>query len=316
MSGSASHDEIRAVMQWFATDEGQKYLSTRMDGDFAEIKEGYEEAYVPHAIPSENIWNKIERRTFYKTRRFNPVLRIAAVLIPFFIVLSVVLYRVNVGGGAVEYAEIYVPKGERMELTLDDGTQVFLNSDTRLSYPAKFARSERKVMLQGEAYFDVEKDARRPFIIEMSDASIEVLGTAFNVKSYDDDSNIDVALDNGKIKLVSALNKKYELLPQERLVYNKNTAVVEISKNDKTENASRWKNDVLLFENASLTDVMKTLNRQYNVKFMVLDKEAYNYSYTFTAKKAELKDILSDMEKISPVRFTYKNDTVKVKMNH
>lgn len=312
--GLASGEDASLVAKWLATDEGQEYLSQRIDEHFLNMKDGFEEIQVPHTIPSEKIWKKIETRTFTKQSKRHFVLKIAAVLIPLFFVAGFLGIFMN-NNQLSEYAEIYVPKGKSTELILDDGTKVYLNADSKLLYPEKFTASSRKVSLDGEAYFEVTADKKHPFVVELPNgAAIEVLGTAFNVQAYSKDEDINVALDHGKINLVSASNKKHELLPQQKLVYKKSTENVFIAKDENTEADSAWKDGYIVFNDTPLAEVIKTLNRVYNVEFKIQDKAALTYSYTLTTKKIPLKQLLMDFEKISPVKFTLKEDTVIVTM--
>lgn len=128
--------------------------------------------------------------------------------------------RVDLFGGS-GYEEIYVAKGERLQMMFQDGTRVYINSDSRLKYPKKFALSSREVYLEGEAYFVVSKNPARPFIVNLNGPAIHVLGTSFDVNAYPDNKNITVCLDEGHINLMLPSDKKYPVRPGERLVYNR-----------------------------------------------------------------------------------------------
>jgi ferric-dicitrate binding protein FerR (iron transport regulator) len=146
----------------------------------------------------------------------------------------------------------------------------------------------------------------------MEKTSIRVLGTSFNVSAYPEEAYIYVSLDEGKITMVSAAKKNNYLNPGEKLIYDKHTDSCTIIKVADTKSVSLWKNDVITFKNASLQEVIKALNRWYDVPFVVEDPRAHTYSYTFTSENTLLEKVLLDLEKIAPVRFTYKNDTVRV----
>ena len=318
LNGMAPPGEAEMVAKWFATAEGQQYLSESMDGFFNNIQEGYEEIYVPVEIPTDAIWKKIEAGTSSsqskKRQRTNNsrhiIFKIAAVLVPLFLIGGLVLQLATPGS----YVDVYVAKGEQKQIILKDGTSVYLNSETKFSYPEKFGLFSRKVELDGEAYFDVKKNERKPFYIEMKNASIKVLGTAFNVKAYSTDSDIKVSLDNGRVNLITKSKKTYDLLPQETLTYSKKDNTVMLAKNQQTDVDSKWKDSVFVFYNTPLVDVIKTLNRSYNVQFVVENRDALSYSYTLTTEKSDIKDVLYDLEKISPVRFTLQNDTIKIQI--
>lgn len=232
LNGIGTEEEARAVAKWLATREGEEYLSEQMDNKFEEIKEGYEDILVNHPIPSEKIFNKIE--TNIARKRLRKILfRCAAVLIPIALIFSLFQQldsRVELFG-EVDYEEVYVPKGERIQMMFQDGTRAYLNSDTRLKFPKKFGLSERKVFVSGEAYFVVTKNPRRPFIVNIDDMSIKVLGTSFNVHAYPEENDVTVFLDEGKIALTAPTKEQYILNPSEKLIYDKESRKCTITKN-------------------------------------------------------------------------------------
>ena len=156
LAGLASAEEAKRVAQWFATDAGSAYLSEAFDLDMKSIRPGDEDLYVPHAIPSEEVWRRIKKQIRrYRVHRM--LFRVAAVVLPFVLLLGLyyqVDSRVELFGDT-GYEEVYVPKGERLQMMFQDGTKVYLNSDTRLRYPKKFGLDSREVELSGEAYFVV-----------------------------------------------------------------------------------------------------------------------------------------------------------------
>ncbi|MDR3366902.1 MAG: FecR domain-containing protein [Prevotellaceae bacterium] len=315
LNGLASQEEATQVAAWFSTPEGQLYLSQSMEKDFARFSKGYEELAVDHPIPSEAIYSRIVKRIRTKQIR-RMCFRAAAVLLPFLLVGSVFLQlssRVDLFGGA-DYEEAYIPKGERVQFMFQDGSKAYINADSKVKYPKQFGLLDRKIFLEGEAYFVVTPNANRPFIVEMGKTSIRVLGTSFNVAAYPEEAYIYVSLDEGKISMVSAAKKNSYLSPGEKLIYNKHTDSCTIIRVADTESASQWKNDVITFKNAPLQEVVKALNRWYDAPFVVEDARAHAYSYTFTSENTLLEKVLLDLEKIAPVRFTYENDTVRVRL--
>ena len=151
----ATPQEAREVARWFSSAEGAAELSRLIDEEARMLETG--ERMPASGIPSEAIYRRI-RAALVRRRRRRIALRVAAVLIPCLLVLGVgIRLDRQVGGifSAPEYAEIYVPKGERMQMVFQDGTRVWLNADTRLRYPEKFGFSMRRVELDGEAYFSV-----------------------------------------------------------------------------------------------------------------------------------------------------------------
>ncbi|MDR3183813.1 MAG: FecR domain-containing protein [Prevotellaceae bacterium] len=315
LAGLSSEEEAGRVAAWFSTSEGQSYLSQRMEDDLARLSKGYEELAVNHPVPSEAIYHRIMK--YIRKKQIRRIcFRAAAVLLPFLLIGGIFFQlntRVNLLGGA-DYEEVYIPKGERLQFMFQDGSKAYINAGSKIRYPKQFGLLDRKIFLEGEAYFVVNPNASRPFIVEMGKTSIRVLGTSFNVTAYPEEAYIYVSLDEGKINMISAAKKNNYLNPGEKIVYDKHTDSCTIIKDTDTKSESLWKNDVITFKNASLQEMIKALNRWYNVPFVVEDSRAHTYSYTFTSENTLLEKVLLDLEKIAPVSFTYANDTVRVRM--
>lgn len=311
LAGTAAPEVARIVARWFATDEGAAYLSGSIDRDSQQIKSGYEELYVDHEIPSEEMFARIFRNIRRKRMR-RIVFRVAAVLIPF-IVLAGLFVQVNTQVdlfGHSGYEEIYVPKGERLQMMFQDGTRAYINSDSRLKYPKKFALSSREVYLEGEAYFIVAKNPHRPFIVNLDGPAIHVLGTSFDIHAYPESKNITVCLDEGHVNMTLPSDKKYPLQPGEKLVYDKESKRCTITRGTDNHLSSIWKKNVIAFKDTPLTEVVKVLNRWYNVDFKIEDPTVWEVYFTLTSENTLLERVLQDLEKISPLRFKY-NDAGK-----
>jgi ferric-dicitrate binding protein FerR (iron transport regulator) len=315
LAGLASEEDAVRVATWLSTPEGQLYLSQHMEEDLVRLSKGYEEMDVDHPVPSAVMYSRIMQRVRKKRIR-RICFRAAAVLLPFLLVGSIFFQlnsRVNLLGGA-DYEEVYIPKGERVQFMFQDGSKAYINADSRIRYPKQFGLLDRKIFLEGEAYFVVSANASRPFVVEMEKTSIRVLGTSFNVAAYPDEDFIRVSLDEGRINMISAAKKNNYLNPGEKIIYNKHTDSCTIIRAADTQSVSLWKNDVITFRDASLQEVIKVLNRWYNVPFVVDDPRAHTYSYTFTSENTLLEKVLLDLEKIAPVRFIHDNDTVRVRV--
>lgn len=242
LAGISTPEVARIVAAWFATDEGASYLAKSMDRDAVQIKQGFEELYVNHEIPSEEMFARI-RRNIRQKRIRRITFRVAAVLIPFVLLIGLFVQvntRVDLLGDS-GYEEIYVPKGERLQMLFQDGTRAYINSDSRLKYPKKFALSSREVYLEGEAYFVVSKNSHRPFIVNLNGPAVHVLGTSFDVQAYPENKDITVCLDEGRVNLTLASDKKYPLKPGEKLVYNKESERCTITRHADIHLSSLWK---------------------------------------------------------------------------
>lgn len=306
LNGISTPEVARIVAAWFATEEGAAYLSHSIDIDAGQIKAGCEDLFVDREIASTRMLAEI-RRNIHRKHVRRIFFRVAAVLIPFVLFLGLFLQlnqRVDLFGTS-GYAEVYVPKGERLQMMFQDGTRVYINSDTRLKYPKEFALFSREVYLEGEAYFVVAKNPRRPFIVNLNGPSVQVLGTSFDVKAYSDAKEITVCLDEGHVNLTLPSDKCYPLTPGEKLVYNKESNRCVISHDADNQLSSLWKTNVIAFKDTPLKEVTEVLERWYNLDFKVENKAVWNVYITLISENTLLEKLLSDLEKITPLHFDY-----------
>lgn len=312
LAGKGDVAEARRVSQWLATAEGQVYLSARMDEDFAAMDVHLDGGV---AVPHEKMWHGIEKH-IARVRLRKRAIRGAALLLPVAACLAFLFYinmRVDLWGTSV-YQDVYVAKGEHLQVVFQDGTRAYLYPNSRLSYPSDFTLKERKVYLQGEGYFVVAKNPHRPFVVDLGRASVRVTGTSFLVRAYAEQRHILVSLDEGKVQLLSG-KQAYDLQPGEDMLFDKSTNTYTINKHHGESALIRWQERSFGFSNTPLTEVLRTLNLNYGTHFVVNDTAAYHYQYTFSVKKKPLEEILKMMEIISPVSFV-RGDTVKVQMTY
>jgi ferric-dicitrate binding protein FerR (iron transport regulator) len=216
--------------------------------------------------------------------------------------------------GNPTYAEIYVPRGDNARIFFQDGTQVYLNADTKIRYPKKFGLFKRKVSLSGEAYFIVSPNKHRPFIVNTGSADVRVLGTSFNVKAYNDDEQIKVVLDEGKITFDTPTNR-YKVAPGQQIVYDKTAGACTIQNLPQSSDISLWKYQITYLNDTPLSEVIRTLERKYDVSFHIKDPEALKYTYTLTTRQTSLEEILSELQKIAPVKFRKKGTEIEVSLS-
>ena len=313
LAGLATPEEAREVAKWFATDEGSAYISNNFDADINSIPLEDADLLIDHSVPSEKMFQKINARIRSKLiRRWT--FRAAAVLLPLVLILGLYLHlntRVDIFG-AGEYAEIYVPKGERTQMMFQDGTKVYINSDSYMRYPRKFGISERTVELKGEAYFVVAKNKNRPFVVNLNGPSIRVLGTSFNVEAYPENDDIKVNLDEGRINLKLLSDVEVPVSPGECVVYNKNTKYYRVNRNTDTGASSVWKSNVISFKDTPLDEVFSRLGRWYNVDFEVEDDIPSDLHITLVSRHTLIEKVLEDLVKISPLSFRYDEQSAKV----
>lgn len=211
-----------------------------------------------------------------------------------------------------KYNTVKVPYGGEYELMLSDHTKVRLNSGTELRFPVRFGNDQREVYLEGEAFFSVTKDEKRPFIVKMGNQlSVEVLGTEFNIMAYADEDRIETTLNRGRVK-VSGEHSVVELQPDQQAVYDKGQKYLSARQVD-AEKYSAWKDGKFIFENTSLEAIMTRLARWYNIHVFYQNPEAKDFHFTGDLERYEHFDqTLKMLEKATNVRFQINKDNVVV----
>lgn len=172
---------------------------------------------------------------------------------------------------SVTFVQRFTANGERELVVLPDNSKVWLNGGSLLIYPSQFISKERNVSLSGEAYFDVTKDASHPFVVNMNQSKLTVLGTTFNVSSYPDSDETTATLETGRIQInIDGQAKDYFLLPNDQLVYNSATGRVNISQVN-SDDYSAWRTGALYFNDTPFDEAIRRLERAYNVRIHVLN---------------------------------------------
>jgi ferric-dicitrate binding protein FerR (iron transport regulator) len=197
-------------------------------------------------------------------------------------------------------------QGMVSQLTLSDGTKVWLNSGSTLQFPLRFTGKKRQVKLTGEAYFEVAKNENHPFVLNANELNIEVLGTSFNVVSYDDESVSEVVLVTGKVKLFAKsdnIEKQYGFMhPGQRVVFTKNTQEAVCEEVD-VKKYIAWRNGDLIFRDDSMNEVVKRLSRWFNVEISVKDPEINDYIYKATFSDETLSQVLNMLKISAPIDY-------------
>lgn len=218
-----------------------------------------------------------------------------------------------------EWHEIYVAQGETREITLSDGTQLWLNSGSRVFYPERFDGRERRIRIDGEVFADVAKDRRHPFIVSASDVEVRVLGTQFSLKSYAENPNIEVALIEGSVAMRAGNPGKsvdYTLTPGDMIRYNRTSGSLETYRID-TETYGSWhSNRNLCFVNQTLGDIATDLERRFNVKIIIEGSELAEAQYYASFINNESLDrILRALNSNDNMRISRINGTIIISPN-
>lgn len=226
---------------------------------------------------------------------------------------GIIKYKVD--GSTMRHKEqfntIRVPKGGEFTLMLSDGTRVWLNAESRLRFPEEFVGTQRKVFLEGEAYFDVSHDAEKRFIVQTKEAEVRVYGTEFNVSAYEDEASTVATLVKGSISMkVRGVDERIRLKPGEQACLTGG----ELTKHEvDTENYTAWMKGRLIFNSVRLEDMLRRLARWYNVEIVFSEEALKDVTFTGEVKKYEdFTDILDVIEATRTARFQVKDRTIIV----
>ena len=294
--GNASFEEEAAVKQWMeeSAENRLAFLKERKLFD-AMLLLGNEEI----------IKNGKKRFSINLSSIRTELIKIAAVVA---ITLggSYFYYQSSLEKELMAMQTITVPAGQRINITLVDGTNVWLNARTSLSYPVKFGKNNRQVVLDGEAYFDVTKDKSKPFIVQTDNYNVEVLGTQFDVNAYSETGEFETTLMSGSVKVASASDstQKITLKPNNK-VYMQDGKLHVTAVDD--YNPYRWKEGLICFKNETFTSIMKDFEKYYGLTIQVKNKNVFKYVYTGKFRQTDGIDYaLRVLQK--DIKFTYQRD--------
>lgn len=238
-------------------------------------------------------------RQVVKIPLYRKLSRIAAILIPISIVGGSYFYYQSNQDNMIE---VQVAYGEEKHLFLPDSSEIWINAGSIIKYPKEFKGDKRIVELDGEAYFSVQRDEAKPFIVKTEQLSVNVLGTRFNVKAYSNEEKVTTTLTSGRVK-VNSKEQSQILKPNEQLSFNKKTSIMNITKIPSNE-TDAWKSGHLIFTEASLSDILNTLERKFNIP--IEDKTSIYTTKLYTVKflKGEtINEVLNLLEDIADVKY-------------
>ncbi|KOP38738.1 FecR family protein [Flavobacterium sp. WLB] len=216
------------------------------------------------------------------------------------------------------YNTIKIPYGKKFRLQLSDGTMVHLNAGTTLKYPVKFIPGEnRQVFLDGEAFFDVAKDKKHPFIVNADELNVRVLGTHFNVSNYPEDAATDVVLVEGSVGMYQS-NEKFDALkntilkPGFKGSFNKENTKIS-TKAVITDIYTSWINGGLTFRNMTFKNIITKLERRYNVTIVNKNEKLANEKFNASFSDESIDKVMSYFNDIHGINYTIKNDQILIK---
>lgn len=303
--GLVTEEERMTVESWLRESEENRRIARQIEMLYMAT----DTLNVMKQVDTEKALSKVRRRM--KKRKevvwWTWAQRVAAAL--FLPLLGAYLIERYAQTDTIQMLEARTSPGMTAKVILPDSSVVHLNSDSRLRYPSSFrGEEERKVELQGEAFFDVQKNPEQQFIVSTSrEAQVRVFGTRFNVEAYSEDPDITVTLVDGRVGFDYPLKKEVKelrLTPGEKVVYNSRSGQVELFKTScRTETA--WIDGKIILENTPIKEVLHILEKRYNVQFIVHSNIHLTGAFTGTFTNQHLERILEYFKLSEGIRWKY-----------
>lgn len=304
LSNSATADEMKELDEWIASNEDfHDWLENQVDNSSAEMD----------AEKQADILAKIHEKIAVQSKQ-KFVLpgwakTVAAVALIVLMAVSAAIYFRSNQPNMIQYAEIGALRGQKASVTLPDGTKITLNSESSLKYSTNYNQSDRAVELVGEAYFEVAKNKKIPFVVKAGKLEIEAKGTAFNIKAYPTDNSISTTLTEGKIEVKTPLDV-LNMIPNERMEYNNTDQTFRKLTLTDAVGSIGWLNDELSFENATLAEVVANFSRIYNIDIQFASESIKEQRFTGKINNNSLLSVLRIISLTSPIRFEQKDSVV------
>ncbi len=304
LDNNCSEGEFRSFIDLFVRPEKQRELDANMKEDWTAEKKGDVPDLSGTLYRIHYEINKQEKKHPFTRKIVSYMTRVAAVLlIPVAIAYVIQLRKDDNASSAVQ--TISTPLASKTSFLLPDGSSVWLNAGSAISFSNGLSGGERVVTLKGEAYFDVKKDSR-PFVVKTSLCSVNVLGTAFNVMAYDHEA-VAVTLERGRISLETKSNHHETLVPGQQALVDTVNQLVSLRQVD-TSLFSSWIRNQLIFKNEPLGNVVRRLERWYNINIVVTDKSLLKIPMTASIEFESIREVMELMKLTLPVNYEYKKN--------
>jgi ferric-dicitrate binding protein FerR (iron transport regulator) len=319
LSGKSSGKEQKELLDWIREDNNFS--------EFQSVKSEWKKEIRKEEIPAEfqPDWNNVQNILFgrlqsdlQRTQRTLNFFRYAAIFVLLISVPSLFYFftQSKSTDQQLAYTTVAADFGQISKVVLPDSSVVWINSGSSIRYNNQFSATNRDIELNGEAFFKAQENAALPMIVSSSDLQVKVLGTEFSVMAYPEENFIQVVLEKGKVELTSTSrsNFRQEMKPGELANFNKEKRELTLS-NVNTELYTSWKDGLINIYNLPLSELAIKLEKRYNQKFVV-DDEIKNLPFTFTIKNENLSNILSLMERITPVNVIQHGNVIELKYNN
>ena len=315
LTGQASKNDLHKLEEW-------RRLNQENEESYTLLKETWErpsgETYYP---AYESLEEHIIEAGYRQQKgagarsRYSMVFKIAAAVMVIFVTSWLLVtnnHQSEISQKRQDWVVTHNPTGQRSKITLPDNSVIFLNSESQISYLRGFHDSIRHVILEGEAYFEIEHDNDRPFVVEAGGINTTVLGTSFNVRNYPDERSVRVSLLSGRIRVTdSQVPNEVLLEPFEEVDFIKKTRVLKMSRFNR-DHITLWKDGIINFKRSSFQHVIRTLERSYDVEIDTADYSTKDWDYTGVFDNTSLEIVLTRIGYSEGFKFEMNGRQVKI----
>ena len=327
LNGTATDLERQEVKNWMRESKKNAF-------QFKQLKKFWNQPsadlqLIGHEDQKKKIWKDfLEESHSHKTISVTPLYRralfkVAAIililLLPTYLILNQAEDIAVETKPDLEVINKKNPRGQKSLIQLPDGTKVWLNSDSQISYTETFSDSIRSVELEGEAYFEVVQDSLRPFIVELGPLSVTVLGTAFNISAFEEERDVRVTLIDGSVKVMALdddLNDDLILSPGSGIIYSKERKnYSEFSKSSYPELFSKvtgWRNGILVFDGSDFDEFVREIARWYGIQVTVQGTAPKNWNIIASFENELLTNIMDAVSYNKGFRYELKDKELKI----
>ena len=304
-SGIITSEEQQLLDEWL----GESIENKRYYAEQKKLWELFSLHQKMQRIDEHKAYQKVHSKLFTpKKFNFFLLLQRAAAILLFPVVIAFAFYYYSDVKHKEQFATVYntaeTSLGMRSNLILPDGTKVWLNAGSKLSYPVLFSDQFRAVKLSGEAYFEVKKDSKWPFLVSSGNMNIIVSGTTFNCNAYPENNKIQTVLVEGQVTIANeSTTEVEELQPGELATFTKDSQQIIKEKTD-LQKYIAWKSGKLMFRDDRMDLVVEKLERWYNVEIEIKEKEISDYIYTATFIDESLDQVLKMLSLSAPISYT------------
>ncbi|MEO9803495.1 MAG: FecR domain-containing protein [Reichenbachiella sp.] len=312
-AGQLSQEEIEEFVSWMSSKEGEEVILEEIEDDWnlLEAKQATDETRL------ESIFTQIEAQT----REDNPIsahgnyfskIAAAVALLVVFAALSYLIFPELQSLNQPQHIVKSNPSGQKSTHFLPDGSKVYLNAESSVSYIEDFEGDLREIELNGEAYFEVAKNPEKPFVVRSRNLSTTALGTAFNVRAFSKENELEIALTSGKVQVESRdLIDKIYLEPGERVTYSSKDRTASKSAFD-LDKVIGWKDGLIKFQDANYEEVKNRLERWYGVRIKSNKNPSHDWTYSGSFENQSLEMILEGMKLTKNFEYKLERKSVEI----